>query len=142
MSCLTTSNTVKIRNLIEIFADAFNEKLKYSPIKNRSMGINAAGATIKYKDVEFLIEEHTSANPVTGQYLNSIIITPPRNMNVKSASVSWSDSYTMTGAIDARLRACRQLAEYFVEEILPKVDFEIDKALYDRNIDRILSVLD
>lgn len=140
MNYWTTSN-IKIRNLIETFTDAFNEKLKYSPLKYHQMGIDRVGATVKYNDVEFYIEEYSSTDCLTGKWLHRIIISPPRNMDAKVASVEWAAEDTMTAAVDARLRACRQLAEYFVEEILPKVDFEIEKAVYERNIDRILSVL-
>lgn len=141
MNYWTTSN-IKIRNLIETFTDAFNEKLKYSQLKYHQMGIDRVGATIKYNDVEFYIEEYSSTDCLTGKWLHRIIISPPRNMDIKVASVAWTEGDTMMDAIDARLRACRQMAEFFVEEILPKVDFEIEKAVYEKNIDKILSVLD
>ena len=141
MNYWTTSN-IKIRNLIETFTDAFNEKLKYSQLKYLQMGIDRVGATIKYNDVEFYIEEYSSTDCLTGKLLHRIIISPPRNMDIKVASVTWTEGDTMMDAIDARLRACRQMAEFFVEEILPKVDFEIKKAVYEKNIDKILSVLD
>ena len=35
-----------------------------------------------------------------------------------------------------------KLADYFVEEVLPKVDYTIEKMKYERDIDRALSVLD
>lgn len=55
--------------------------------------------------------------------------------------VAWRTGDSRTEAVDLRKRACNELARQFVMEVLPKVDFEIEKAVYERNIDRILSVL-
>jgi hypothetical protein len=41
-----------------------------------------------------------------------------------------------------RSKACIELARQFVTEVLPKVDFELKKDVYNNEIDEILEVLE
>lgn len=137
-------NDIKLRNLIETFADAFYTRLQYAS-QDFIMGFTERRATIRYNDVPFEVKEISGADMTTGDYINSMSIEVPRNiMKEGGLSVAWRIGYghSRTDDIDLRKRACYELAHRFVEEVLPKVDFEIEKVVYNRNIDKILSVLD
>lgn len=132
----------KIYNLIEMFEDVFNEMLQYAPQKF-NLGITERTAKFKYNDVEFGIRELSSMSMMTGERFNRIMIDIPKDIfEAGGIQVYWNEAYTMTDDIDIRKKACRNLAHEFVTEVLPKVDYEISKAIYNKNIDRILSVLD
>lgn len=141
MNYWTTSN-IKIRNLIETFTDAFYNRLQYASKQNFNMGIIERRATIRYNDVPFEVLEASGADMITGGYISRMCIEVPRNiMKEGGIQVAWRTGDSRTEAVDLRKRACNELARQFVMEVLPKVDFEIEKAVYERNIDRILSVL-
>ena len=132
----------KIYNLIETFEDVFNEKLQYARQKF-NLGITERTAKFKYNDVEFGIRELSSMSMMTGERINRIMIEIPKDIfEAGGIQVSWNEAYTMTDAIDIHKKACHNLAHEFVTEVLPKVDYEIYKAIYNKDIDRILSVLD
>lgn len=132
----------KIYNLIEMFEDVFNEKLQYARQKF-NLGITERTAKFKYNDVEFSIRELSSMSMMTGERINRIMIEIPKDIfEAGGIQVCWNEAYTMTDAINIRKKACHNLAHEFVTEVLPKVDYEISKAIYNKNIDRILSVLD
>ena len=134
-------NDVKLRNLIELYTDTFQNRLQYVKQKFH-MGIIERHATIRYNDVPFEVLEASGADIVSGEYINRIFIDVPRNiMKEGGLQVSWRTGNSRTEAVDLRKRACYDLAKMFVTEVLPKVDFEIEKAVYEHNIDKILSVL-
>lgn len=135
-------NDVKLRNLIETFADAFYIRLQYRSQKF-NLGITERRATMRYNDVSFEVVEASCADICTCEYINRICIEVPKNiMQEGGVQVSWRTGDTRTEAVDLRKRACYDLAKLFVTEVLPKVDFEIEKLVYKSNIDKILSVLD
>lgn len=135
-------NDIKLRNLIETFADAFQHRLQYAQ-QNSHFGIIERCAAMRYNDVSFEVKEISSANVSTGDYISRICIEVPRNiMKEGGIQVSWGSSRSRTEEVDLRKKACNKLAKLFVMEVLPKVDFEIKKVVYENNIDKILSVLD
>lgn len=134
-------NDVKLRNLIDLYTDAFQNRLQYVNQKFH-MGFTERHATMRYNNVPFEIREVSGADIVSGEYINRIFIEVPRNiMKEGGLQVSWRAGNSRTEAVDLRKRACYDLAKLFVTEVLPKVDFEIEKAVYEHNIDKILSVL-
>lgn len=107
------------------------------------MGIKEYGSIIKYNGFEFPVKEYMTNDVVTGRRLNRIIIEVPRYIyDDMYVQVAYEESYSRAIDIENRGRACYELSKKFVTEVLPKVDFELDKAVYRRNIDQILSVLD
>ena len=135
-------NDVKLRNLIELYTDAFQNRLQYVNQKKSLMEIIERHATIRYNDVPFEVLEASGADIVSGEYINRIFIDVPRNiMKEGGLQVSWRTGNSRTEAVDLRKRACYDLAKMFVTEVLPKVDFELEKVVYEHNIDKILSVL-
>lgn len=134
-------NDVKLRNLIELYTDTFQNRLQYVNQKFH-MGFTERCATMCYNDVLFEVREVSGADIVSGEYINRIFIEVPRNiMKEGGLQVSWRTGNSRTEAVDLRKRACYDLAKMFVTEVLPKVDFEIEKVVYEHNIDKILSVL-
>lgn len=132
----------KIRYLEELFEEQLYYRLPYVNQK-LNLGITERHATIRYNDVPFEVTEASSVDMITGDYINRIHIEVPRNiMKEGGIQVSWRSGDTRTEAADLRKKACHQLAHLFVHEVLPKVDFELEKQVYAYNIDRILSVLD
>ena len=132
----------KIRYLEELLEDQLYNRLQYVNQKFH-LGITERHATMRYNDVPFEVTEASGADMITGEYINRIYIEVPRNiMKEGGVQVSWRTGNTHTEAIDLRKKACHQLAHLFVHEVLPKVDFELEKQVYAYNIDRILSVLD
>lgn len=134
-------NDVKLRNLIEMYTDALQNRLQYVNQKF-NMGITERRATIRYNDVPFEVLEASGADIVSGEYINRIFIDVPRNiMKEGGLQVSWRTGNSRTESVDMRRQACYDIAKQFVTEVLPKVDFEIEKVVYEHNIDKILSVL-
>lgn len=140
----------KIRYLEELFEEQLYSRLQYVSTQKFHMGFMERSATIRYNDVPFEVKEASGADMLTGDYINRMWIEVPRELMNESdlysrtfgIQVSWRTGNSHTEAIDLRKKACHQLAHEFVHEVLPKVDFEVKKAVYARNIDQILSVLD
>lgn len=138
----TQPDKVKLHNLIETFADAFQYQLQYATEQKFNMDFMQRQGTIKYNDVTFNVTEGFCADRFTGDYNHRIYIEVPSNiMQSGYITVAWK-SGTRTEEVDLRKRACNQLARKFVTEVLPKVDFELKRIVYNDNIDKILSVLD
>ena len=155
MNYLTTLDTqqndeVKLRNLIETFADAFQYRLQHAYQFEESYGQYEKTARIKYNNVEFEVHEYFTNDVTTGEGIHRLSIVAPMNINNDTLFITqrnqifvmWKCGHTMSEALDERKKGCYALAHKFVEEVLPKVDFEIEKIVYKRNIDKILSVLD
>lgn len=70
-----------------------------------------------------------------------IVLPPELHMSNFHIGTQYDISTTRTQCIANKTSAAWKLAEYFVEEILPKVDFELEKIKYERDIDNMLSVL-
>lgn len=133
----------KIRYLEELFEEQLYRRLPYVSQQKFNLGITERRATMRYNDVSFEVVEASGADMLTGEYVNRILIEIPKNiMKEGGLQVSWRTGDTRTEAVDLRKKACHQLAHQFVHEVLPKVDFELEKQVYAHNIDRILSVLD
>lgn len=135
----------KIRYLEELFEEQLYNRLQYAK-QEFHMGITVRRAIIRYNDVPFEVTEYSGAETLTGEYINRIAIDVPKGIVYESRpsglSVAWRTGNSHTEAIDLRKKACHQLVHLFVHEVLPKVDFELEKQVYAYNIDRILSVLD
>lgn len=137
-----TMKEPKIRYLEELFEEQLYYRLPYVNQKF-NLGITERHATMRYNDVPFEVTEASGADMLTGGYISRIWIEVPKNiMKEGGIQVSWRTGDTCTEAVDLRKKACHQLAHLFVHEVLPKVDFELEKQVYAYNIDRILSVLD
>ena len=99
----------------------------------------------KYKDIVLSIEETDLSNPIDYTSYARISIAPPIYMRNDFNDV-YSVMYEKKGRgqyIEAlRINAAQKLAVEVVTKLLPKVDFEIKKLVYNKNIDETLSVLD
>lgn len=132
----------KLRTLIENFALAFYNRLQGAS-SNLMLGFTERHANVYYKNVYFEIREVSGTIITTGENITHICIDIPRNIIKEGGlQVVWKNGDNRTTDVELRKRACYELAERFVEEVLPKVDFDINKRVYNNNIDKILSVLD
>lgn len=132
----------QLNDLIDLIAESINTKLRYRTMVNH-MGIKEYGSVIKYNGFEFTVKEFTTSDVATGRNLNRIVIEVPRYIySDRHIQVMYDESYSRAIDMENRSRACYELSKKLVTEVLPKVDFEIDKAVYHRNIDKILAVLD
>lgn len=133
----------KIRYLEELFEEQLCNRLQYAT-QEFDRGLILRRSTLRYNDVLFNITEVSGADITTGEYVNHLCLEVPKNImkNDDNMHVAWRTGNSHTEAIDLRKKACHQLVHLFVHEVLPKVDFELEKQVYAYNIDRILSVLD
>lgn len=133
----------KVEELIDLITDELEVKLNYAQLHD-VYGISKKESYILYNDVKFKVSEFHTYDIMNGHDVNRMMIEVPTNVDYTwpYVQVGWETGYNHTSAIDNRRRACYKLAETFVKEVLPKVDFKIKKELYNNEIDRILSVLD
>lgn len=100
---------------------------------------------IRYKNIVFPVQEIEYPDPVRFITMHKISIGIPRYLgitpNYLSTSFEVSFFNKRTDEMD-RIQACLKMAERFVKEILPKVDYEIEKELHNREVEEILKVLD
>lgn len=100
---------------------------------------------IRYKNIVFPVQEIEYPDPVRFTTIRRISIEIPHYLRITpdylttSFEVSFFNKRTdeMT-----RIHTCFKIAERFVKDILPKVDYEIEKELHNRKINEILEALD
>lgn len=99
---------------------------------------------IRYKNIVFPVQEIEYPNPVHFITIRRISIEIPRYLGIKPdyLTTSFEVSYFKSTDEMTRIKSCLKIAENFVKEILPKVDYEIEKELHNRKINEILDVLD
>lgn len=100
---------------------------------------------IRYKNIVFPIQEIEYPDPVRFVTIRRISIEIPRYLGItpEYLSTSYEVSFFNKRTDEMiRIQSCLKIAERFVKEILPKVDYEIEKELHNREIDEILDVLD
>jgi len=96
-----------------------------------------------YKGHTFNCYYRDWASPVDMMnYERMEIVLPPELYMPNCHVVTQYDiSTTRAQCIANKTSASWKLADYFVEEILPKIDFKLEKIKYERDVDRVLSVL-
>lgn len=96
-----------------------------------------------YKGHTFNCYYRDWASPVDMMNYERMEILVPPELGVPNCHVvtMYEPPTTACESIAKRTEASRKLADYFVEEILPKVDFKLEKIKYERDVDRVLSVL-
>ena len=96
-----------------------------------------------YKGTRFEIEEFEFTMPITNKTFVRMTIKPPPYL---SSDYYYAASYdTNCGAMadyNNRKTCSYKLASDFVTKYLPKLDYTLEKELYNRRIEDILSVLD
>lgn len=102
-------------------------------------------SSICYRGIYFPVREIEYASPMDFKTSVHICIDIPGCFGLETNYVSVAyekiKSWAMTDA-KARENACFRLATSFVNEVLPKLDYEIEKELHNRKIEEILDVLD
>lgn len=149
MNYLTTLDTqpkgmadeVKLRNLIETFADAFYHRMQYASEQEFNMGFTRRQAIVKYNNVEFELTEDYTTDVTTGKEMHRMCIGASRDLNV-GICVMWECGHTMSKALDERKKGCYALAHRFVKEILPKIDFKLNTIMHNEEVEEILEVLE
>lgn len=102
-------------------------------------------SSISYRGIYFPVREEEYSRPMDFSSVKYISIAIPEFIGLKQNC--YSITYEMlperasTNA-KARENACFRLATHFVKEVLPKLDYEIEKELHNRKIEEILDVLD
>ena len=96
-----------------------------------------------YKDTRFNCYYNDYTDVLSMQRYCRLEILVPPELCVPNCHVvtMYEPPTTATECITKRTTASRKLADYFVEEILPKVDFSLEKIKYERDVDQVLSVL-
>ena len=103
-----------------------------------------------YKGHRFEIEENIYSNPVEFNKYTRISIKVPVYLSsyyTRTFQDIYSTMYENRPGMEKterflRIEACARLANEFVTVALPKIDYEIEKELHNRNINEILEVLD
>jgi hypothetical protein len=110
--------------------------------------MNDGNSVVTYKGIEFRFQEVVYANPLDFSSTTMITAIIPYYIIKCHTDLTCGVSYDSTYPKDSRttymnrIKACMQLARQFVTEVLPKVDFELKKDVYNNEIDEILEVLD
>lgn len=100
---------------------------------------------IRYKNIVFPVQEIEYPDPVRFVTIRRISIEIPRYLGITPdyLSTSFEVSFFNKRTDEmTRIQTCLKIAERFVKEILPKVDYEIEKELHNRKINEILEALD
>lgn len=143
----------KIRNLIVNWANILYTRLQdANAITRKFNGFTENSATLYYNSADehrtmyFEVREASGADMLTGDSINRICIDVPKGIMTESSpsglSVAWRTGNSRTEAVDLRKRACMELAEQFVYNVLPKVDFWIRKEINNKEVEEILEVLE
>lgn len=97
-----------------------------------------------YKGHTFNCYYGTYPNPINlKNYCRIEIVMPPelRTPDFKVIVQTSEMPTTRSAYFDEKTANAWKVADYFVENILPKVDFALERIKYERDIDEILSVL-
>lgn len=105
---------------------------------------------VTYKGIEFGFQEIEYANPMDMSCMTMISLNIPfylrdtindhLGVSYESQSNSWP-RYGKKVSMDRQV-ACMRLAREFVTKFLPKVDFSLQKDVYNNEIEEILEVLE
>ena len=100
---------------------------------------------VSYRGIHFPVREEEYSRPMDFSSVKFISIAVPDFIGLKQNC--YSITYEMLperASTNAKMRenACFRLATSFVNEVLPKLDYEIEKELHNRKIEEILDVLD
>jgi hypothetical protein len=103
---------------------------------------------VTYKGFEFRFQEVEYASPFDFSCTTMINVILPYYIIKGQTDLTCGVTYDSTYPKDSRTtymnrsKACIELARQFVTEVLPKVDFELKKDVYNNEIDEILEVLE
>jgi hypothetical protein len=103
---------------------------------------------VTYKGFEFRFQEVEYASPFDFSCTTMINVILPYYLIKGQTDLTCGVTYDSTYPKDTRTtymnrsKACIELARQFVTEVLPKVDFELKKDVYNNEIDEILEVLE
>lgn len=103
-----------------------------------------------YRGHRFEIEEYIYSNPVEFNNYTRISIKVPVYLSsyyARTFQDIYSTMYENRPGLEKterflRIEACARLAKEFVTVALPKIDYEIEKELHNREITTILDALD
>lgn len=97
-----------------------------------------------YKSIRFWVNEIEWSDPVDFNTMHKIMISIPQNLMLNFDIVHVCYVVKFWGRTDTMERkdACRRLANIFVHDVLPLIDFEIRKLEHNEEIERALDVLD
>lgn len=96
-----------------------------------------------YKGTRFEIDEFEFTMPITNQAFVRMVIKPPTYLSTNYYyAASYDKNYGEMTDYNNRKNCSYKLASEFVTKYLPKLDYALEKELYNRRIEDILSVLD
>lgn len=110
--------------------------------------IKDGNSVVTYKGIEFRFQEIDYASPFDFSSTTMINVIIPYYIIKGHTDLTCGVSYDSTYPKDSRtshlnrIKACMQLARQFVTEVLPKVDYNLKKEVYNQEIDEILEVLE
>lgn len=136
--------TGSMEELIKAVADFLETKLSNMQFDEPESIMPHKEFEFLYNDIRFNVCHNIMQLEGVGISGHSITIEIPRNIDVNKnyVNASWKQGYNQYIDMDKYRLACYEISRKFVKEVLPKVDVEIKKELYNDEIDRILSVLD
>jgi len=102
-------------------------------------------SSVSYKGIYFPVKEEEYIRPMEFRSVKYIRIEIPKfiSLNTDYLLISYEmlpDS-AMTNA-KVREKACFKLATWFVEGVLPKIDFKLNTIMHNKEVEDILEVLE
>ena len=102
---------------------------------------------VTYKGIKFEFRQIVYCSPFDLSSTTEIVLDIPYYLQDtlgERICVSYDNTYDRDSKTTYmnRINACVKLAEEFVNNVLPKVDFELKKDVYNNEIDEILEVLE
>lgn len=109
--------------------------------------VHNGNSIMHYNNHKFYFQEVEYANPMDFSSMTMIGLIMPeyisRGMDFR-CGVTYDSTYGKNSKTTYlnRSKACMELAKQFVYMVLPKVDFELKKDVYNNEIEEILEVLE
>jgi hypothetical protein len=97
-----------------------------------------------YKGIIFPINHLEYDNPIEFAKIHRISIEIPRHLGLKDQCVYISYEVKLWDKYDCLQKhdACYRLAKQFVNDILPKIDYNINCQMHNDEVEKILEILD
>ena len=136
--------TGSVEELIETVAGLLETRLNNMQFDDTESVMPKKEFEFLYNDIRFKVCEYyvNYIGMITPNVVIEIEIQGNIDVGKRYVRADWEQGYKGSSEADNRRRACNKVSRTFVMEVLPKVDLNIKKELYNEEIDRILSELD
>ena len=100
---------------------------------------------IQYKGIVFPVHEMKYESPFDFSKTVRIGIDIPTYLNIEpngGIHIAYDVTNGEMSTYMSRVLACQKLANYFVKNILPKIDHQLNTMIHNENVEKILDILD